>query len=118
MNLYKVRFGEEENVFEYKFVTNSSSLFEINKLLKSSTNKLAALKHSVLNGSDMELIKGCGGTVLFRENDSWIINYLVDLDFKKYDTTSDVHLKDEWKEKVRVLIESVRRDIKLTQVGI
>lgn len=115
MNLYKVRFGEEENVFEYNFVTNSSSLFEINKILKS---KQSTSWNLILTSNDMELISGCGGTVLHRENDSWIINYLIDLDFEKYDPSADVQLKDEWKEKIGGLIRSVRRDIKLTQVGI
>lgn len=115
MNLYKVRFGEEEGVFEYEFLTNSSSLFEINKILKSSQLISWGL---ILTSNDMELISSCGGTVLFRENDSWIINYLIDLDFEKYDTSADVQLKNEWKEKIRGLIGSVRRDIKLIKMGI
>lgn len=125
MNLYKVRFGEEENVFEYEFLTNSSSLFEINKILKPSTNKTLDhfltslnLTHRALTSNDMELIKSCGGTVLFKENDCWIINYLIDLDFEKYDPSADVQLKNDWREKVRGLIESVRRDIKLIKMGI
>lgn len=129
MNLYRVRFGEEEGVFEYEYITNLSSLFEINRILKHQVFDSKALAEEeekevlrpfniLLNSSDMEMIQSCGGTVVFRENNSWIIHYLIDLDFKKYDPTADVQLKNEWKDKVKALIESVRRDIKLNMIGV
>jgi hypothetical protein len=123
MNIYKVRFGEEEGVFEYDHIINSSSLFEINKVLRSSntfaTNSIGKeYPLPSLNNNDMELMQSCGGTVIFMEDNSWIIHYLIDLDFKKHDPTADVQLKDEWKSKVRFLIESVKRDIKLNMIGV
>lgn len=117
MNLYRVRFGEDEGVFKYEYITNSSSLFEINRILKHQVFDSRPF-NILLNSSDMEMIQSCGGTVVFRESNSWIIHYLIDLDFKKYDPTADVQLKNEWKDKVKALIESVRRDIKLNMIGV
>lgn len=109
MNLYKVKFGENEGVFEYEHIINSSSLLEINRVLKYTP---------ILNNNDIEMLHSCGGTVIFKENNSWILHYLIDLDFKKHDPTADVQLKDEWKSKVKFLIDSVKRDIKLNMLGI
>lgn len=59
--------------------------------------------------------RGCGGTVIYK-NDNWVIDYLIDLDFKETNEVFDVRLADDWKSKVRTLISSIKRDIKINLI--
>lgn len=117
MNLYKVRYGQDEGVFEYEHFLNSDSLKEINsKIGKLIMDNLESKEHfPLLNGDDMELLRGCGGTVIYK-NDNWVIDYLIDLDFKETNEVFDVRLADDWKSKVRTLISSIKRDIKINLI--
>ena len=104
MNLYVVIHGD--GVFEYHHFLNTDSLKDINLRLGT--------KYTLLHSSDMDLLRGCGGTVLYKENGSWVIHYLVDLDFKGIvDYTEE---DEDWKSKMSTLIKSVKRDMALSQI--
>lgn len=105
MNLYKVRFGEKEGVFEYHFLIRTNSLKDINSIRKEHG-------FGVLNSNDIELLRNCGGTLLYKEDGCWILNYLVDLDFDRYENID----YNQWMSKIKIIVDIIRRDMKISKV--
>jgi hypothetical protein len=107
MNLYKLRYGEHKGIFEYVKFLNSNSLKEINKNIDG---------FPLLNNNDMELLRGCGGTVIYKtlySHDDCVIDYIIDIDFEENIT----HF-DDWKSKIGKFISIIKRDIKIKELGI
>ena len=111
MNIWIVRLGDD--IFEYSKFIKTDSLFEINSKLKTFDFSDVSQKGThILNGNDMSLLRTIGGTVIFKEEHDWIINYLVDIDFN-----GDVDNKgEEIFFKFSDIRKSVLRDIKIGEI--
>ena len=106
MNLYLVKIGD--NLFEYEWVSNTSSILELN-------NNIRLLDFPKLNNIDSQMIRNSGGTVLYREDN--ILYWLVNIDHIQ-DEKIGVILGKELTDIIQNIISRIKRDIKLNSIMI
>lgn len=104
MNLYLVKIGD--NLFEYEWVSNTSSILELN-------NNIRLLDFPKLNNDDSQMIRNSGGTILYKEDN--ILYWLVNIDHIQ-DEKIGVILGKELTDIVYNIISGIKRDIKLNSI--
>lgn len=104
MNLYLVKIGD--NLFEYEWVSNTSSILELN-------NNIRLLDFPKLNNNDSQMIRNSGGTILYKEDN--ILYWLVNIDHIQ-DEKIGVILGKELTDIIYNIISGIKRDIKLNSI--
>jgi hypothetical protein len=104
MKLYLVKIGD--NLFEYEWVSNTSSILELN-----NNKKLANFPK--LNSDDSQMIKNSGGTICYKDGD--IMYWLVNIDHIQ-DEKIGVILGKELTDIIYNIISGIKRDIKLNSI--
>jgi hypothetical protein len=104
MRLYLVKIGD--NLFEYEWVSNTSSILELN-------NNIRLLDFPKLNNNDSQMIRNSGGTILYKEDN--ILYWLVNIDHIQ-DEKIGVILGKELTDIIYNIISGIKRDIKLNSI--
>ena len=107
MRIYLVIIGD--NIFEYSYFGDSTSLLDLNKRIK----EFKSYTYPLLSSSDTGLFKSSGGTVMYRHDDKFV--YLVNLDHNRDPNAYNI-LDDYLLNKFESFRVSIKRDIKLNQI--